>query len=458
MAERKSEQTAGDRTQNRGTPSNGLQRLREAAGKDKRQRMSSLMHHLTVALLRQCFYELRKDAAAGVDEVTWREYQTGLEGRLEDLHDRVQSGRYRALPSKRAYTLKDDGRKRPIGIPALEDKIAQAAAVQVMNQIWEGEFLGFSYGFRPERSQHNALDALWMGIMRRRVNWIVDADIRSFFDSLNHDWMNRFVEHRISDRRFLRLIRKWLRAGVSEDGQWSRSTVGTPQGAVISPLLANIFLHYVLDQWVQKWRQAPGRGQVIIVRYADDFVVGFEKEQAARSFLKDLAERLAKFSLELHPDKTRLLEFGRYAARKRGRTGQGKPETFDFLGFTHICSQIRKTGEFTVRRHPIRKRLRKKLKEIGREMRKRRHEPVAVMGRWLGSVVRGVFNYYAVPGTCEILTSFRRAACRHWLQTLRRRSQRGRTLTWEKLEHHIAQWIPEVRVLHPYPNQRLRLT
>lgn len=436
----------------------GLDRIRKAAGRDKRQRFTSLMHHLTPELLQGSFYKLRKDAAAGVDELTWREYEQGLEGRVGDLHDRVQSGRYRALPSKRLYILKDDGRKRPIGVPALEDKIVQGAAVAVMNQIWEEEFLGFSYGFRPERSQHQALDALWVGIMRRKINWILDADIRGFFDSLNHDWMMKFVEHRISDRRFLRLIRKWLRAGVSEEGEWSATQVGTPQGAVISPLMANIFLHYVLDLWAHQWRSKDAVGEVIIVRYADDFIMGFEHRQEAESFLQALRERLAQFELELHPEKTRMIEFGRFAAASRKAAGAGKPESFDFLGFTHSCGTTRMNGRFTVRRKPMRKRLGKKLRAIAERLMQRRHDRIHEQGIWIRSVMRGIFNYYAVPGTSPSLSRFHKAVRRAWLRALRRRSQRARRLTWERFSRLCDKWLPPVVIAHPYPDQRLRLT
>jgi len=458
MPKRNSEQTTGGQAQNWETPLSGLDRIREAAGRDQRLQFTSLMHHLTPELLQQSFYSLRKEAAEGVDEMTWREYELGLEGRLVDLHDRVQSGRYRALPSKRLYIPKDDGRQRPIGISALEDKIVQKAAATVMIQIWEEEFLGFSYAFRPERSQHNALDALWMGIMRRKINWIVDADIRSFFDSLNHDWMMKFVRHRIRDRRFLRLIQKWLRAGVSEEGEWSATTVGTPQGAVISPLLANIFLHYVLDLWVHWWRTHRAHGDVIIVRYADDLVMGFQHRGEAIACLRELRERLAGFELELHPDKTRLIEFGRFAARDREAAGQGKPESFDFLGFTHSCGTTRENGKFTVLRKPMRKRLGKKLKELGKQLLRRRHDRVPAQGQWLRSVVQGVFNYYAVPGSSFVLSAFRKHVCRYWIRALRRRSQKARKLTWARFERLINTWIPEVRVLHPYPNERFRLT
>jgi group II intron reverse transcriptase/maturase len=377
-------------------------------------------------------------------------------GRLSDLHDRVHSGRYRAKPSKRIYIEKDDGRQRPIGIAALEDKIVQKAVQTILEVVYEADFMGFSYGFRPGRSQHNALDALWSGILYRKVNWVLDADIQGFFDSLDHECLMRLLEIRIADRRILRLVRQWLTAGVSEDGQWSETKVGTPQGAVISPLLANVFLHYVLDQWVQDWRKTQAHGDVIIVRYADDFVMGFQYPHDAEIFLKALHERLGEYKLKLHPDKTRLIEFGRYAQRDRTQRDEGKPETFDFLGFTHWCSSTRKNGKFTVGRKPVAKRMRKTLKAIKEVLMKRRHEPVPEQGRWVRSVVKGYFAYFAVPGTAVILSAFRKHICRLWLRALRRRSQRkGKRLTWKRFERIMETWIPKVQILHPYPNQRL---
>ena len=274
--------------------------------------------------------------------------------RIVDLHGRIHRGVYWAQPSLRAWIPKADGRQRPLGIAALEDKIVQQAVKTVLEQIYEVDFLGFSYGFRPWRSCHNALDALWVGIMQRKAGWVLDADIRGFFDNIDHEWMMKFLEHRIADRRVLRLIRKWLRAGVSEDGQWSRTTVGTPQGSVISPLLANVFLHYVFDLWVNQWRRRHARGEVIIVRYADDFVMGFQHRDDAEQCPRALRKRLAEFGLELHPEKTRLIESGRFAAERREKRGEGTPETFNFLGFTHCCGKTRK-GVFTVKRKSIAK-------------------------------------------------------------------------------------------------------
>jgi len=394
-------------------------------------------------------------AAPGVDEVTWWEYGDGLEARLADLHNRVHNGRYRAKPSKRTYIPKEDGRQRPIGIAALEDKIVQDAISRLLQQIYEEDFLGFSYGFRPGRSTHKALDAIWVGITQRKVNWILDADIRSFFDRMEHGWMMRFLEHRIGDPRILRLIRKWLKAGVSEDGEWSKTVVGTPQGAVISPLLANIYLHYGLDLWVHKWRRRQCKGEVIIVRYADDFVMGFQYQEDAERFYKDLEARLGTFGLEMNGEKTRLIEFGRFATENRRRRGERKPETFDFLGFTHICAKRRKDGRFTVKRKTIAKRLRRKVKEVSGKLRNMRHAPVPDQGRWLRTVIQGYYNYHAVPGNMKALDTFRALLARSWFRFLRKRSQKAVNLTWDRMLKWIGKWLPRPRILHPYPNQRL---
>ena len=434
---------------------NGLDRIREAAARDRNLRFTSLMHHITEELLRDAYGALKRDAASGVDDVTWHEYGEGLENRITDLYDRVQSGGFRAKPSKRVWIPKPDGRQRPIGIAALEDKIVQQAAVRVLNHIYEKDFLGFSYGFRMERSQHNALDAIWVGITQRKVSWVLDADIKSFFDTINHAWLMKFLERRIGDPRMLRLIRKWLRAGVSEDGEWSKTEVGTPQGSVISPLLSNIYLHYVLDEWVQAWRKSKAHGEVIIVRYADDFVMGFQYQREAERFLKEMKERFAEHGLEIHSEKTRLIEFGRFAEANRAERGEGKPEMFDFLGFTHICSRTLKGNRFTIRRKTIAKRLRAKLKEVRENIMRRRHEPVPVLGKWLRSVVRGHFNYFAVPGNKKAIDAFRTEINKAWLFALRRRSHKARNLTWDRMKGLIKTWIPTAKIKHPYPNQRL---
>jgi len=431
--------------------------VREAARREKKQKFTALLHQVTVGLLRDSYYSLKRQAAPGVDGVTWQQYGEGVEQRLQDLHDRVHRGAYRAQPSKRTYVLKDDGRQRPLGIAALEDKVVQQAVVTVLNQIYEEDFLGFSYGFRPGRKQHDALGALAVGLRRRRVNWVLDLDVRGFFDNVSHEWLVKFVEHRIADRRILRLIQKWLKAGVSEDGEWTETNVGTPQGAVASPLLANIYLHYVFDLRAQQWRRKVAQGDMIVVRYADDAVLGFERRQEAEAFLEQLRERMRKFGLELHPEKTRLIEFGRFAEDNRKRRGEGKPETFDFLGFTHICGKTRKGNWFTVRRQTVKKRLRRKLQEVGQELRRRWHERIAETGPWLRSVVQGYFNYHAVPGNFAALQTFRREVARRWLQALRRRSQRHR-LPWARFGSIVDRFLPLPRILHPEPGVRFDAT
>ncbi len=443
------------RSRNQGG-SRGLLGVREAARKDGTLRFTALLHHVNVERLTEAFHSLRKDAAVGVDRVTWHEYQQNLEANITDLHGRVHRGAYRAKPSRRTWIPKADGRERPIGIAALEDKIVQQAVVMVLSCIYEEDFLGFSYGFRPNRGAHDALDALSVAISRNRVNWILDADIQGFFDTIDHEWMIKFVEHRIGDPRILRLIKKWLRAGVSEDGEWSATTVGTPQGAVISPLLANVYLHYVFDLWINRWRNQPNcRGKVSVVRYADDFVIGFECKADAERCLRELQERLAGFGLKLHPTKTRLIEFGRYATERRKQRGEGKPETFDFLGFTHRCGRTRSKGYFTVHRHPIAKRMRKKLAAIRDALRRRMHHSLGETGRWLGQVLTGWLQYYAVPGTTRYLDRFIQEVTRIWLQTIRRRSQRGgRGWTWERMNRVSRNYLPRPKIRHPYPSTR----
>jgi RNA-directed DNA polymerase len=442
-----------DLTQSGATVSQGLHGVREAARKDKGVRFTALLHHVNAGLLRDSFYHLKKEAAPGVDRVTWGAYEQGVEGRIADLHGRVHRGAYRAQPSRRVYIPKPDGRQRPLGIAALEDKIVQQAVATVLNQIYEEDFLGFSYGFRPGRGAHDALDALTVGIVTKKVNWILDADIRGFFDNISHERLMEWIGLRVADQRILRLIQKWLKAGVSEEGQWSETKVGTPQGAVISPLLANIYLHYVLDQWVMEWRKEYANGDVIIVRYADDFVLGFQHRKEAERFLGQLRERMADYGLELHSDKTRLIQFGRFAAEDRKRDGAGKPETFDFLGFTHICDTTWKNGKFTVKRKTVGKRMRAKLKSIRAELRRRMHDPIEQTGEWLKQVVRGYYNYHAVPGNLPRLSAFRWETSRHWRATLRRRSQRSRW-TWERTEKLVNRFLPSPRVLHPYPWER----
>jgi group II intron reverse transcriptase/maturase len=451
-AEENAEQDGTHRTPSRASMSHGLERVRQTARGLKKEKFTALLHHVDIDLLTSSYLALKREAAAGVDGMTWREYGDGVERRLEDLHGRIHRGAYRAQPSRRRYIPKPDGRQRPLGIAALEDKIVQRAIVEVLDAIYEEDFLGFSYGFRPGRSQHDALDALAVGIERTQVNFIVDADIAGFFDTVSHDWLIRFVEHRVGDRRVIRLIRKWLKAGVMEDGVVTPSEVGTPQGAVISPLLANIYLHYVFDLWAQQWRQRRAQGNIIIVRYADDIVAGFEHEADAKRFLAELRQRMAEFALTLLPDKTRLIEFGRRAADERKRRGLGKPETFNFLGFTHICARARK-GHFQLRRKSRRDRMRTKLRELKAELNRRWHEPIPSQGQWLKQVVMGWYNYHAVPINSHALGAFRFYVIGLWLSTLRRRSQRDRT-TWKQMNGIADRWLPRPRILHPWPNAR----
>jgi RNA-directed DNA polymerase len=432
--------------------SSALDRVRQAARTDREARFTALLHHVTVDRLRRAYWAINPKAATGVDQVTWGAYGQDLEAKLRGLHARVHRGAYRAKPSRRAYIAKADGRARPLGIATLEDKIVQRAVVEVLNAIYEVDFLGFSYGFRPGRSPHDALDALAVGIETKKVNWILDADIRGFYDAIDHGWMRKFVEHRIADKRVLRLIQKWLNAGVVEDGSWSASEEGAPQGATASPLLANVYLHYVFDLWVQQWRRRQARGDVIVVRFADDIVVGFQHRFDAERFRADLVQRLARFNLELNTEKTRLLEFGRFAAQNRRRRGLGRPETFGFLGFTHICGKTR-AGRFALRRKTIAKRMAAKLREVNALLKQRRHWPIPEQGQWLGSVVRGHLAYYAVPGNIAAVSAFRKQATRHWGRSLRHRSQRHR-VTWERMGRLEARWLPAARITHPWPNVR----
>jgi RNA-directed DNA polymerase len=443
-------------TQSGASVSQGLAGVRKAAREHKEMKFTALLHHVTVDLLRDSFGSLKRKAAPGVDGMTWQEYEAGLEDRLADLHSRLHRGAYRALPSRRVYIEKSDGRKRPLGIAALEDKIVQHAVVTILNQIYEEDFLGFSYGFRPGRSQHQALDALSWALVKKKVNYVLDADIQSFFDNLDKAWVIRFIEHRVADRRILRLIQKWLKSGVLEEGKWSDTETGTPQGSVISPLLANIYLHYVLDLWGDVWRRKHAQGDVIVVRYADDIVLGFQWESDADRFRQCMGERLRKFGLDLHPDKTRRIEFGRYAESNRKRRGEGKPETFDFLGFTHISGKNGK-GSYAVRRTTVRKRMRKKLQEVKQQLRLRMHDPVPQTGAWLRSVVQGHFNYYAVPGNIDSLGLFRERVLRYWGHALKRRSQMRR-YAWVRRLKLAAQWLPIPRALHPWPFDRFAAT
>jgi RNA-directed DNA polymerase len=442
------------RTPGRAGVLSAFDRVRQAAKKDRKQRFTALLHHVYgVEHLRTAYHALKRDAAAGVDGETWQHYGEALESNLQDLSGRLRRGAYRAKPVRRAFIPKADGRLRPLGVPTLEDKLVQRAVVGVLSAIYEVDFLGFSYGFRPGRSPHQALDALAVGITTKKVNWVLDADIRGFFDTLDHGWLVKFVEHRVADRRVVRLIQKWLNAGVLEEGQRTRSEVGTVQGGSISPLLANIYLHYVFDLWAQRWRKKQARGAVVVVRFADDFVVGFEHREEAERFLTELRERFAKFGLTLHPDKTRLIEFGRFAGRDRQGRGDGKPETFNFLGFTHSCGKTRK-GKFTVLRQTVRQRWQAKLKAVKAELRRRLHEPLSAVGAYLGSVVRGHVQYYGVPMNGTSIVAFRDAIGRLWMWALRRRSQ-SHHLSWERMGRYIDRWLPPARICHPYPLDRL---
>jgi group II intron reverse transcriptase/maturase len=432
--------------------SQALERIRQIAKERKKERFTALFHHISTDLLNEVFSELKENAAPGVDGLTWQAYEADHERNLKDLHSRLHRGAYRALPSRRVYIPKPDGGQRPLAVAALEDKIVQRATAAVLNAIYEADFLGFSYGFRPGRGAHDAMDALVVGIDSTRVNWILDADIRSFFDTVSQEWLVKFVEHRIGDPRIIRLIQKWLKAGVLEDGAVTISGKGTGQGAVISPLLANIYLHYVFDLWAERWRRREASGNVIIVRYADDFIVGFEHENDARRFLDEMRERLQKYALSLHPEKTRLIEFGRLAVRNRRARGLGKPETFNFLGFTFICGKSRR-GKFLIKRKTRRDRMRAKLRMIKEEMRRRMHQPIPEQGKWLMRVINGYFRYHAVPTNSKALVVFRDEITRAWWRRLGRRSQKG-ALNWDRMQELAADWLPKPHIYHPWPNQR----
>jgi len=448
----KAGQQSTRRAQNRESVSQALDHIRQAARQRKKERFTALFHHISLDLLRMAFLDLKRNAAPGVDGLTWQDYEADLDRNLTDLHDRVHRGAYRALPSRRRYIPKADGRQRPLAIAALEDKIVQRATVTVLNAIYEEDFLGFSYGFRPRRSQHDALDALVVGISSTKVNYILDADIAGFFDAVSQDWLVRFLNHRIGDPRMIRLIQKWLRAGILEDGVVTTSDRGTGQGSVASPLLANVYLHYVFDLWANRWRQREATGDMIIVRYADDIVVGFEHEADARRFWEAMRERLQEFALSLHPDKTRLLEFGRFAVANRKRRGLGKPETFTFLGFTFICGRTRR-GDFQIHRKTRRDRMQAKLTEIKEELRRRMHQSIPQQGRWLRQVVTGYYNYHAVPTNSRALEAFHYHVIDLWRRTLRRRSQKDGS-TWERIARIANDWLPKPRILHPWPQKR----
>jgi RNA-directed DNA polymerase len=455
LTKRNTIEAAANCTQGRLFASFGLYGVRQRAEQYKDEKFTALLHHITPKLLRESYYMLKRKAAYGIDEQTWDDYYENHYNRIDDLHERVHKGSYRAQPVRRTYILKEDGRQRPLGIAALEDKIVQQAVRIVLNQIYEADFMNFSYGFREGKSQHNALDALYVGITQRKINWILDADIQGCFDNINHEWMLKMLERRIGDKRILRLIRKWLKTGYIEDGRRTRQETGTPQGAVISPLLANIFLHYVVDLWVAQWRKNKASGDMIIVRYADDFVIGFQHYTEALEFLTEMKVRVEKFGLKLHPEKTRLIEFGKYASSNRKKSGKGKPETFDFLGFTHMCSKNKK-GDFFLRRKTIKKRFKKKCKEVKQELWKRMHDNIKLTGEWLASVITGYANYYAVPGNMKRVKAFYDRCVREWLRVLRRRSHKARNLKWKEYRKYVEMWITRPRLVHPFPDLRFR--
>ena len=435
---------------------NELDRIRHAAERNRKGRFISLWHHVyDIRRLRRSFLKLKRESAAGIDGKTWKEYGRNLEDNLKDLSERLRRGGYKARAVRRTYLPKGDGKQRPIGIPVLEDKIVQRAMVEVLNAIYEVDFLGFSYGFRPRRSQHNALDAVVEAIEGRKVNWVLDLDIRGFFDAIDHEWLIRFVEHRIKDKRVIRHIKKWLNAGIMENKEWHKVEEGTPQGGSISPLLANIYLHYVFDLWANRWRNREASGDVVMVRYADDMILGFQYKQDAMRFLSQLKGRFKKFNLELNAEKTTLIEFGRYAVERRKERGEGKPETFDFLGFTHICSRSRK-GKFTVLRKTSAKKMRNKLAELKKTMRKRMHWSIPDLGKWLKFVIIGHCRYYGIPWNGKSLTRFREEIIRMWFKSLRRRSQKHR-LTWERMNKLAKRWLPGTFICHPYPLERMRV-
>jgi RNA-directed DNA polymerase len=447
-------QSPAARTQSRGPASRGLERVRQAAKRDKHLQFTALFHHLTLQRLCESFYMLERQAAAGIDGVTWDSYKANLGENLRALHARLHQGRYRTQPLRRVYIPKADGTQRPLGIACLEDKIVQHAVVSVLSAIYEGDFLGFSYGFRPGRSPHDALDALAVGLVKHKVWWVLDADIQQFYDTLDRQWLRRFLQHRIGDKRLLRLINKWLEIDIIDaDGQKTKPARGIAQGLVIGPLMSNLYLHYVFDLWSHAWRKKRTSGDVIITRFADDIVLGFQYQQEAAHFKDELAARLGAFGLTLHPAKTRLIEFGRFAAEHRQQRGQGKPETFEFLGFVHICSQHHRDQRFIVKRRTIKKRMRKQLQAIKATLMRRRHAPVLHLGVWLRRVVQGHYNYYGVPGNMQSLKSFQVQVERYWFRALRRRSQRDR-MPWARFRSLAQRWIPKPRIVHPYPDMR----
>ncbi|MFT5319700.1 MAG: RNA-directed DNA polymerase [Chlamydiales bacterium] len=446
------------RTQSRESVHSELQLIHQKAKTDKKMRFTALMHHIyNIDMLRLSYLEIKRNAAPGVDKETWESYGMDLENKLQDLSQKLKCGAYKAKPVRRVYIPKADGKQRPLGVTALEDKIVQRATAAVMNTVYEADFVGFSYGFRPKRGQHQALDALYVGISTKKVNYVFDADIRDFFNKISREWLIKFIKHRIADKRVLRLIQKWLNVGILEEGKIIYNEQGTPQGSSISPLLANVFLHYVYDLWVQQWRKQKARGEVIVVRFADDTVVGFQYESDAKQFQEELKKRLFKFGLELHPEKTRLIEYGRYAIERRVKRGKGKPETFTFLGFTHICGKRRKDGKFAILRQTIKKKMRSKIGEIKSELKRRMHNPIQETGRWLNSVLTGHYRYYGVPSNYNAMSKFRDEISVRWLRVLRRRGQKG-LMSWEKMRALLNRWLPKPQICHEYPNKRMGVT
>lgn len=455
-AKRNPQRQSTSRTQDRATVEQALERIREAVRRDRRKRLTTLWHHVySEATLREAYRKLNPKSSPGVDGQTWQEYGDGLDERISELSARLKRMGHRPQAVLRRYIAKENGKQRPIGMPVLEDKIVERALVMVLEVVYEEEFENFSYGFRPGRSPHKALDALYMGVISRKVNWVLDADLSGYFDTIDHDWLVRMLEHRIADKRVVRYIIRCLKAGVVEDGCWREQGRGSPQGGCISPLLANIFLHYVLDGWVKKWRKTRARGDLIIVRYADDFVIGCQYQNEARQFYRDLRQRLAKFGLRLNEEKTRLIEFGRFAAKNRRNRKEGKPETFDFLGFTHICG-VNRNGHFQLKRKTISKRLRAKLNALKMEMRKRWNYSIPEMGRWLARVLRGHFTYYGVPGNFRRLQGFRQAVMMLWRRWIIRKSQRSRA-GYRRMYRLANRWLPKASIRHPYPSERLRV-
>ena len=442
------------RTQGRESMLSKLQLIHQKAKADNKIKFTALMHHIyNIDMLRWSYLEVKRNAAPGVDNETWSSYGKDLENKLQDLSDRLKCGAYKAKPVRRVYIPKADGKLRPLGVTALEDKIVQRATVAVLNTIYEVDFKEFSYGFRPNHSQHQALDALYIGLNTKKINYVFDADIRDFFNKINREWLVKMIEYRIADKRVVHLIQKWLNAGILEEGKIIFNEQGTPQGGSGSPLFANVFLHYVYDLWVQQWGKLKARGEMIVVRFADDTVVGFQYETDAKQFQKDLKERLLKFGLELHPEKTRLIEFGRFAAENRNKRGEGKPETFTFLGFTHICGKTKKV-KFAIFRRTIKKRMHAKVKEIKDELKRRMHDSIRDVGQWLKAVITGHNRYYGVPGNNQALGDFRYLISQRWMQSLKRRGQKGR-ITWDKMTKLIDRWLPVPQVHHKYPNQRI---